>query len=1068
MSQFSQYPAPGPLLFSAFSAFPAAAANGQLALALDTDTLYAFNTTSMSWVTIGGASSVLIIGTFDGQAPVANGAVISANSLFLQSATAAFPGLVNISTQTFAGNKTFTGTITASNLSGTNTGDVTLAAFGSTPNANAASLSGQILTLQPADGTNPGGVSTGTQTFAGAKTFTDQVTGSSKFTTGENPTDNVGGTQGDYNVGSASGNPVFMGIQRSNNSTGAQSYLVKSRGTMASPLIVQNGDNVGSISAFAYDGAAYGDIAKINIQVDGAPGAGSTPGRILFSTTPTGTSIVAEVLRLSQDKSATFSGNAVPVADGTLDLGSSSAKWRDLYLSDSSIRMGTTPAASGAIRLPNTKKVSWRNLANTQDNSIWVENTTVLGFDPFVFDTAGGSAPYSAGIFLDWPLATLANRGFIYAGAHVAGDALIEAATNAAYNINGTPINQASFESFDVDGGVTNTVFVVGVVNSSPTSCGTSSYFKARGTPAVPTASVSGDSLGQIIAYGHDGTDFEAAAKIVFTVNGTTSNNVMPGAVTIQTTPDSSNVPANALSVNRNKQLTLFGGGLSSSSSLYAFGSIFSGGTASTTKPQILIEPAGATSTNWNTSGTALGVNASSGFGGNLIDLQVNAVQKFSVSGSGTVSAANAFQGTASSQPTAGFFRMLTTGAIAWRNNANSGNILLAKDTSDSLTYNGNVIVASDGTISSGVAAGTTGQLNLSGSTSGTVSVKVADTAGTWTLTLPTNDGNSGQYLKTDGSGVTSWDTPAGNLTIDRFSGNASTVNFTLSVDPGTENNTWAYISGVYQQKDTYSVSGTTLTFSTAPPTGTNNIEVVTGSSLSIGTPADGTVTFAKLASSTLVAPTIQKFTSSSGTYTTPTSPRTPLYIRVSTVGGGGGGGSSGTAAFGAASAGGNTTFGTALLTSNGGSAGAQSGNIAGGSATVNSPATTLVANTGAGSQGAHYNNAYTVQQNGGMGAATPLGGGGGGGAYGNAGQAAIVNTGAGGGGGGGPAGSTSGYYAGAGGGAGGYLSAIITVPSATYAYAVGAAGSGGTAGTSGFAGGAGGSGVIIVEEYYQ
>lgn len=54
--------------------------------------------------------------------------------------------------------------------------DVTLAAFGSTPSANAASLSGQVLTLQPADGTHPGGVSTGTQSLAGAKTFANTVT----------------------------------------------------------------------------------------------------------------------------------------------------------------------------------------------------------------------------------------------------------------------------------------------------------------------------------------------------------------------------------------------------------------------------------------------------------------------------------------------------------------------------------------------------------------------------------------------------------------------------------------------------------------------------------------------------------------------------------------------------------------------------------------------------------------------------------------------------------------------------------------------------------------------------
>lgn len=67
------------------------------------------------------------------------------------------------------------GNLTANNLSGsssgTNTGDVTLSAFGSTPNADGASLSGQTLTLQPANAINPGGVSVNPQQFSGQKVF---------------------------------------------------------------------------------------------------------------------------------------------------------------------------------------------------------------------------------------------------------------------------------------------------------------------------------------------------------------------------------------------------------------------------------------------------------------------------------------------------------------------------------------------------------------------------------------------------------------------------------------------------------------------------------------------------------------------------------------------------------------------------------------------------------------------------------------------------------------------------------------------------------------------------------
>ena len=66
-------------------------------------------------------------------------------------------------------------------------------------------------------------------------------------------------------------------------------------------------------------------------------------------------------------------------------------------------------------------------------------------------------------------------------------------------------------------------------------------------------------------------------------------------------------------------------------------GSWFTGGTATTTKPQLLIEPTGTTSTAWSTSGTGLGVNAASGFAGRLLDLQTNGTSRMVVQGDGKV-----------------------------------------------------------------------------------------------------------------------------------------------------------------------------------------------------------------------------------------------------------------------------------------------------------------------------------------------------------------------------------------------------------------------------------------------
>ena len=69
----------------------------------------------------------------------------------------------------------------------------------------------------------------------------------------------------------------------------------------------------------------------------------------------------------------------------------------------------------------------------------------------------------------------------------------------------------------------------------------------------------------------------------------------------------------------------------------------------------------------------------------------------------------------------------------------------------------------------------------------------------------------------------------SGDLTTDEFTGDNTTTDFTLSVDPDDEANTIVFIDGVYQEKATYSVSGTTLTFSTAPYTSAS-IEVIIAS----------------------------------------------------------------------------------------------------------------------------------------------------------------------------------------------------------------------------------------------
>lgn len=213
-------------------------------------------------------------------------------------------------------------------------------------------------------------------------------------------------------------------------------------------------------------------------------------------------------------------------------------------------------------------------------------------------------------------------------------------------------------------------------------------------------------------------------------------------------------------------------------------------------------------------------------------------------------------------------------------------------------------------------------------------------------------------------------------------------------------------------------------------------------------------VTYANLISNGTL-PTQQTFTSGSGTYTTPAGVK---FIVVEMIGGGGGGGGSGTALTNSG-AGGNTTFGALTAAGGGATSGATGG--AGGTASGslglqenfngangNGPTTVATAFNGAGGSGG-------VSFYGGAGAFAAAAAGG----------SAVTNSGSGGAGGG--SNGIASVVPAPGGGAGAYIRTLITNPSATYSYAVGAAGTNGAAGTSGYAGGSGGSGRIRVLEFY-
>lgn len=117
---------------------------------------------------------------------------------------------------------------------------------------------------------------------------------------------------------------------------------------------------------------------------------------------------------------------------------------------------------------------------------------------------------------------------------------------------------------------------------------------------------------------------------------------------------------------------------------------------------------------------------------------------------------------------------------------------------------------------------------------------KTQQTIGGFTA-IPDTDGTPDTWT------TASFGAAAGDMEVDVYTDGVgftagTSTQITLSQNPGSENNVWIKFDGLEQDVDQYSVSGTTVTFTEAIPAGTKKIQARYGTTLSIGTPGNGTV----------------------------------------------------------------------------------------------------------------------------------------------------------------------------------------------------------------------------------
>ena len=213
------------------------------------------------------------------------------------------------------------------------------------------------------------------------------------------------------------------------------------------------------------------------------------------------------------------------------------------------------------------------------------------------------------------------------------------------------------------------------------------------------------------------------------------------------------------------------------------------------------------------------------------------------------------------------------SGSLAY--NSGTGVISFTQRTNaevQALITAGTGVTVSSGQVSIGQAVATTSSPTFANMTlGGTDSIKISSgttaqrngtpAAGMFRYNTTTSEfeGYTDEWGAIGGGG--------GSFTTDIFAGDGADTTFTVSSSVSNENNLMVFIDGVFQAQNSYSVSGTTLTFSTAPAN-SRVITVYHAKAVSIGTPSDNSVNTVQLVDDSVTSAKLDTNIAVAGTLT--------------------------------------------------------------------------------------------------------------------------------------------------------------------------------------------------------
>ena len=639
-----------------------------------------------------------------------------------------------------------------------------------------------------------------------------------------------------------------------------------------------------SITGHRHDGTAgqggnifkIGDLDFLNkIEVDG---------------TSNRWGVYVEVGGVSTEQIRVQDGSIVPVTNNDIDLGTPSLEFKDLFIDgtahidtldiDENATVAGTLGVTGATTLSSTLAVTGTstltgNVTATNDLSIGgnltvTGNATINGnltFGDADTDSINLAAEIDSNIVPNtdntYDLGTATKE---WRNLYINGTANIDSLVADTADINGGTIDGATIATSDINGG---TIDGVTIATSDITVGAAKTLDVSAGTLTLADDQISGDKVegGTINATTINTLTYGSLSDGVITVTAfvdeddmvSNSATLVPTQQSVKTYVDTLVAATNEVVEDATPQL---GGDLDlNSNNITGTGNINITGTIQSSGN---ITGTLATAAQGNV--TSLGTLTSLDVSGDLtvdtntlkVDSTTNRVGILNVSpdvsldiGSAT-DAVHVPVGTTAQRPgtpVAGYFRynadleQFEGYTDTWGAIGGGGTNTFTYDTytGDGVTTNfvlsqatnleGNLIVFIDGVFQTQDA------------------YTISTVSGITTLIFSAAPANTRKIVVyTIAAGVS-----GNNLNLDSFSGDGVLTDFTLSINAISENNTQVYIDGVYQQKDGYTVTNTTLSFS-APPLNGSTIEVMTFTQTEVNVPVDNTITSAKL-SGDLVTP---------------------------------------------------------------------------------------------------------------------------------------------------------------------------------------------------------------------